>query len=70
MKGRRSTLKMDLMSGQVSYRCKCRRIVRVHASDLAAGLVDYCGCGRLRIDLSQSEVKQHRQMAGLPELEE
>ncbi len=63
-------LKMDLLSGQVSYRCKCRRIVRVHASNLSTGAVDYCGCGHLRIDLSQAQVNGHRQMAGLHELEE
>ncbi len=70
MRGRSSTLKMDLVSGRVSYRCKCRHIVWVHASNLSTGAVDYCGCGHLRIDLSQAQVNGHRQMAGLPDLEE
>lgn len=56
--------------GNLSYRCKCGRQVKVPASDLVIGRKIYCGCGQVELILGKNTVNENRRAAGLPDLVE
>lgn len=63
-------ISFDVFSGSFSYPCKCGRIVRRPVADLVPGGFDYCGCGKLELVFDRAQVNQHRELAGLDQLED
>lgn len=61
---------VDPMTGALSYRCRCGKEVQVEAAAMRPGSVDYCGCGGKALIMDRVQINRHREMAGLPELDE